>query len=135
MIVGIGIDSVEVNRFAAWQTYCHKKLSKIFGPEEIAYCLQYSVKSAERFAVRFAAKEAFYKALCTAIPTLSIPFLRLTKYVELRNKVDGMPYLYIDWKLMGFEAQGTTMQPWVSLTHTKKTATAMVILEKFPVNV
>ena len=56
MICGIGVDSVEIERFALWLDYSKKRLSRIFSLEEIEYCLQQKNKSAERFAVRFAAR-------------------------------------------------------------------------------
>ncbi len=66
MILAIGHDIVEINRFAHWHTYSLKKLSKVFNQSEIDYCLQHPAYTAQRFAVRFAAKEAAYKALCSA---------------------------------------------------------------------
>lgn len=63
MVLGIGIDSVDIARFEQWHTYSHKKLLRVFSPAEIAYSLENPTKSAERFAVRFAAKEALFKAL------------------------------------------------------------------------
>ena len=59
MIVGIGIDSVEINRFKNWKTYQYVKLRRIFSENEIAYCLAAPTKIDERFALRFAAREAF----------------------------------------------------------------------------
>ena len=60
MVKGIGIDSIEIARFRLWHTYSYRQLSRIFSSEEIDYCLSNIIKSSERFAVRFAAKEAFF---------------------------------------------------------------------------
>lgn len=72
--LGIGIDSVDIERFTEWHTYPRQSLSRIFSDQEIDYCLECPTKSAERFAARFAAREAFLKALHQAMPTIQIPF-------------------------------------------------------------
>lgn len=63
MIVGIGIDLVDVRRMEAiifrWQ---ERFLRRIFTDKEIRYCNN-KKNPAQRFATRFAAKEAFVKAL------------------------------------------------------------------------
>jgi|SRR5690606_31235858 len=127
MILGIGVDSVEIQRFAHWHTYSHKKLLRIFSQQEIEYCLQQPNKSAERFAVRFAAREAFFKAICAAFPNISFPFLTLCKYVSV-EKQKGRPILVFDWKSIGIECNACSLH--IALTHTDSTATAFVIIEK-----
>jgi len=65
MIVGIGIDVVEISRIeAAIARFGERFLERVFTPAEIAYC-QRAAHPAERFAARFAAKEAALKALGT----------------------------------------------------------------------
>ncbi len=63
MIIGIGVDLVDVKRFEAiiyrWK---HRFLQRIFTDEEIRYCNN-KKNPAQRFATRFAAKEAYKKAL------------------------------------------------------------------------
>ena len=63
MIKGIGIDIVEIDRIRdAVQRWRDKFLEKIFNDSEISYC--YKRKSVfQCLAARFAAKEAFIKAL------------------------------------------------------------------------
>src|SRR2546425_11488557 len=62
-MVSVGIDIVEVGRIAtAIDRWGARFLHKIFTPTEIAYCTP-RARAAESFAVRFAAKEAFAKAL------------------------------------------------------------------------
>src|SRR6185295_4893366 len=62
-MVSVGVDIVEVGRIAgAIERWGTRFLEKIFTPTEIAYCRQKN-RAAESFAVRFAAKEAFAKAL------------------------------------------------------------------------
>ncbi len=62
-MVSVGVDIVEVGRIAgAIQRWGSRFLDRIYTPTEIAYCRE-KVRPAESFAVRFAAKEAFAKAL------------------------------------------------------------------------
>lgn len=123
MILGIGVDSVEVHRFSQWHTFSRKKLSRIFSEQEIDYCLQQLNKSAERFAVRFAAREAFFKAFSAAFPEVSIPFLTVCKIVSIKKQV-GRPVLLADW----LSTDGLSFH--LSLTHANTIATAFVIIEQ-----
>jgi holo-[acyl-carrier protein] synthase len=62
-MVWVGVDIVEVRRIgSAIERWGARFLEKIFTPGEIAYC-RGKAREAESFAVRFAAKEAFAKAL------------------------------------------------------------------------
>ena len=62
-MVSVGVDIVEVGRIAgAIERWGARFLQRIFTPAEIAYC-RARTRAAESFAVRFAAKEAFAKAL------------------------------------------------------------------------
>lgn len=62
-MVTVGVDIVEVGRIAgAIERWGARFLERIFTPAEIAYC-RGKARAAESFAVRFAAKEAFAKAL------------------------------------------------------------------------
>ncbi|MCK5633169.1 4'-phosphopantetheinyl transferase superfamily protein [bacterium] len=128
MIKGIGIDSVEIERFKEWENYSQKNLLKIFTPEEIDYCLSVPCKSAERFAARFAAREAFFKALTQIAPDNGIPFLTICRHIAIKKLKSGAPELTIDWKLMNLNLDYTP-KCWISLTHTNSHATAMIILE------
>src|SRR5437660_10642865 len=94
MILGIGVDTVDIQRFALWNSYSRKKLLRIFSPQEIDYCLSNQQKSAERFAARFAAREALYKALSYAYPHKKIPFLTLCRCTII-TKIDGRPHILV----------------------------------------
>ena len=61
-IIGTGVDIVEIKRVRELARRNPKFLKRVFSPEELAYSLK-SKKSWERLAVRFAAKEAVWKAL------------------------------------------------------------------------
>ena len=122
MIIGIGTDIIEVARVErAIAQEAFKK--KIFSDREIAYCeLQ---KKAESFAARFAAKEAFFKALGTGWRD----GMGITE-VEILNDELGKPSIYLSGKAKEvFEEKGAT-HVHVSLSHTKDSATAFVIIEK-----
>lgn len=132
MIVGIGIDSTEIDRFTDFRTYTKKSLEKMFSPTEIEYCLEYEIKSSERFAARFAAKEAFYKAFCTAFPATFLKSEQVFRQVSIEHQKNGHIKLTINWESI---LKATTnpvrmLDAYVSLTHTKTVATAIVILEK-----
>ena len=131
MIVGVGIDIVEIRRFIPWNKYSHKKLLRIFSKLEIEYCLLNKYKYAERFAARFAVKEAFYKALCQQTNQKKIiPFFAICKHLEVElnncclsikiNKQDISFFL-------------SSMQLHVSISHTRHNAIAQVILEKIEI--
>src|SRR5579863_412216 len=65
MIVGLGVDITQVDRITeAIERRGPRFLERVFTPSEIAYCQKHR-GSAERFAGRFAAKEAAMKALGT----------------------------------------------------------------------
>jgi holo-[acyl-carrier protein] synthase len=124
MILGIGVDTIEIERFALWHTYSRKKLARIFSLEEIDYCLQDKNKSAQRFAVRFAAREALYKALSHTYPNKKIPFLTLCTDTTI-TKINGLPQIIIDESI-----DTTHLTIHVSLSHSRKIATAFVLIEK-----
>src|SRR5260221_2169165 len=65
MIVGSGLDLVEVDRIRrALDRFPQRFRDRVFTPREVAYCERYR-NSVERYASRFAAKEAGMKALGT----------------------------------------------------------------------
>lgn len=132
MIVGIGIDLVEIKRFAHWYKRPEKELLRLFSPEEIIYCLSNQTKSAERFAARFAAREACYKALCNIVPQNSLPFLKFCRAMRIESKKP--PQLIIDWSsiIKKPSLNAKNIMPFLSLTHTKTIATAIVTLERIP---
>ena len=126
MILGIGIDSIEIDRFKQWHSYSDKQLVKIFSLEEIRYCRANPLKNAERFAARFAAREALFKAL--DFLDQPIPFLKLCKAVQINKNNTGKPEIDIDWQSLNITDANYII--WLSLTHSKTIATAMVVIEK-----
>lgn len=127
MIGGIGVDCVEIDRFAHWHNYSPRQLSRIFSDDEITYCLSAPTKSAERFAARFAAKEALLKALTPA--GLQVTLLYLCKHASvIKDQKNGNPLFMIGSEFAQQLPAHSAIH--VSLTHTKKYATAFVVIEK-----
>jgi len=123
VILGIGIDSVEITRFAHWHTYSQKQLLRVFGQSEIEYCLAVPTKSSERFAVRFAAREALFKAYSSWQPNHKTPFLTFCRAVTILKK-NNVPFVEIN--LPNFSSKSSVL---ISLSHTATIATAFVIFE------
>jgi holo-[acyl-carrier protein] synthase len=131
MIGGIGIDTVEIARFIDWHNYPEAQLLRLFSPDEIAYCLQNPLKQAERFAARFAAKEAFFKAFCAMNSQNNLPLSVIAGAIEVKKAPNGSISLFVNWAfLLNTKSHKNTIQSHISLTHTEKTASAIVILEK-----
>lgn len=127
MILGIGIDSVEISRFIDWHTLSEKQLLRIFSKDEIDYCLHNVALSAQRFAARFAAREAFFKAFTQYKPHHAIPFLTMCRLISL-HKIDNVPTLILDPTLREYIPKN--FRSFVSLTHTNTVANAFVILSE-----
>jgi holo-[acyl-carrier protein] synthase len=126
MIAGIGTDLVAIGRMRAlWQRHGERALEKLLAPEERAAC-RASADPARFLAKRFAAKEAFGKALGTGIraPVL-LPAIAVT-HDEL-----GKPGLGYAAELAGWiAARGLVAH--LSLSDEAEQALAFVVIEKIP---
>jgi holo-[acyl-carrier protein] synthase len=124
VIVGLGVDIVEVDRVArAIERYGQRFLRRVFTPSEIAYCESHRSKF-ERYAGRFAAKEAAMKALGTGWRH-GVRFVD----IEIVRESSGKPTLQFFGAARRFAEQLGMRQATVSITHTNNTALAQVILE------
>lgn len=124
MIIGTGIDITEVARIAAAiERYGERFLNRVYTPREIDYCR--SKRNAnERFAARFAAKEAAMKAIGTGLRR------GVTWHdVEVGREPGGRPTIIFTGKAAEFAARLGMKHVALSLTHTEETAMAQVILE------
>lgn len=132
MILGVGIDAVTIARFAHWHLKSRRSLCRLFSDAEVDYCLSVPALGAERFAVRYAAREAFFKALQAMQGVhdhaCAMPFLRVIRSVGIVRCANGMPRCVVDWERLGVSLMP---QPRVhiSLTHTEAVAQALVIIE------
>jgi len=126
LIFGAGTDIIEVQRVEDKLVRTESLKNKLFTPTEIAYC-ESKHRPALHFAARFAAKEAFLKAMGTG-------WSGGHKFseIEVINNTLGKPELFVHGKVKEFcETHGIgTME--VSLTHIKDVASAVVVLEKKP---
>lgn len=125
MIVGIGIDIIEVARVERLlASYGERFINRVFTDVEVAYSTQMAYP-AMHFAARFAAKEAFMKALGTGLSG-GIRW----RDVSVFNDDIGRPWVKFcgnaekNAKKIGID------KAHISISHTKKYATAVVILER-----
>ncbi|MBV9481795.1 MAG: holo-[acyl-carrier-protein] synthase [Acidobacteria bacterium] len=124
MIVGTGIDVVEVPRVAAAiERFGDRFLERVFTEKEIHYC-QSKANRVERFAARFAAKEAGMKALGTGW-NHGVRW----RDVEVERQPGGRPTLVFHGIAAQFAEKLGTHRAALSLTHTAAEAIAHVILE------
>ncbi len=124
MIVGSGIDIAEPKRLeAAVHRRGQRFLERVFTPAERAYCERRRNKW-ERYAARFAAKEAAFKALGTGWRG----DVRWQE-VELINQPTGQPTLKLTGQAKQLAARLGVKHISVSITHTPQFALAQVIFE------
>ena len=124
MILGVGIDIIEVERIrASHKKFGERFLKRILRPEEIAYCFSHA-QPAPFLAARFSAKEAISKAFGTGIGS------KLGwQDMEVRRKESGQPYVVLhDAGHALFEQIGGRALH-LSLSHTNFYASAIAVLE------
>lgn len=124
MILGIGIDMIEVPRVAAaLDRFGDRFLRRIFTPDEIRYC-DSKANRAERYAGRFAAKEAALKAIGTG-------WRRGVGWTdaEVRREMSGRPTIVFHGKAAEFAERLGVKRASLSISHTAEHAIAQVILE------
>ena len=137
MIKGIGIDLIEIDRFKkAIKRQGKKFLERVFTPAEIKYCLRHKRLSYQHFAARFAAKEAFLKAIGTGWGTKSSP--QWTE-IEVKALPRKPPAIILKgkalWHIRRLKVKRTRLtgrqvgQVHLSLTHTLNYAAAIIVIE------
>jgi len=123
VIVGIGVDAVYVRRMKRWRE-TPGLLERYFHPDELSASLEKGNGADLSLAARFAAKEAFGKALGRGLAGIAL------KDIMVTNRHNGQPEMHIaGTALAAFEDSGAA-RIHVSLTHEKDNAIAMVVLEK-----
>lgn len=124
MILGIGVDIVEIDRFKrSIERYGDRFLERLFSDDEIAYCRAHKY-SAQHFAVRFAAKEAVLKALRHGIgPGVSMKEIRITRGER------GEPSVELEGRTKALADRKGVQQLHVSLSHSQTTCIAQVVAE------
>ena len=125
MIFGTGIDIVDISRFERFVRENNESLFlRLFTPHELAYCGG-KRRSAQHYALRFAAKEAFLKALGTGLRDgLS------WKDMEIVNDQLGKPELMLSGRARELFSELGLAKNFLSLSHDGNMAVAMVVLER-----
>jgi holo-[acyl-carrier protein] synthase len=124
LIIGLGVDIAEVPRIqGAIERRGQAFLHRVFTPKEIEYCERFKNKF-ERYAGRFAAKEAAMKALGTG-------WRRGIRWVDLEvvREPSGRPTISLVGEAAKIAAQLGVKHISVSITHTEAQALAQVIFE------
>lgn len=120
MIVGIGIDLAEVERYRFDDSALAWFARKVYTDEEMRYAMR-KRNWAERLAGFFAAKEATRKAFGHAIPW---------RWVGVGHERSGKPSIELFGKAQQLIAQREVQTIHLTITHTATVAAAVVILER-----
>jgi holo-[acyl-carrier protein] synthase len=123
MVIGVGVDIVEIRRIATALEGSATMAKRVFTPKEIGYCSQ-SKQQYQHFAGRFAAKEATLKALGTGWQG----GIRWTD-VEVIAEANGRPSLALHRKAQELFEKSGASRAHLSITHSKEHAVAVVVLE------
>ena len=124
MIVGTGVDIAEVSRIAASiERFGRRFTERVFTPDEIRYC-ESKANKAERYAARFAAKEAAMKAIGTGWRQ-GVTWLD----IEVTRAPGGRPSISFRGRAGEFFNGLGAVRSHLSITHTAEFAMAQVILE------
>lgn len=120
MILGIGIDIVHTSRMSRWHGAL---LIRYFHPNELAEVKKRVSTMDHSLAARFAAKEAFGKALGTGLSGLTL------RDIEVVNDKNGKPSIRLHGSALDrFERAGGAGL-FLSLTHESDNAIAVVVIE------
>jgi holo-[acyl-carrier protein] synthase len=122
-IIGHGIDAVEVGRIATMlHEHGERFIDRCFGDSEREYAEAGLKLRAQRYAARFACKEAVMKALGTGW-TSGVSW----RDIEVRRELSGQPQIHLSGRCAELAA-GLKIGGWhLSITHTETLAIASVI--------
>lgn len=121
--MNVGVDIVEIKRLAR-QAHNARFLKRVFTPEEVAYC-RARKNSAQHYAVRFAAKEAVWKAVAEATRKRQFGGRPLThRDIQVWNRPDGKPEIKFP---AHFKA--LTRHVSISLSHGRDYAVAVAVYQ------
>lgn len=122
MILGIGIDVIQVERIRRWATI-PGLYERYFHPQELEMARRNGENAVLSLAARFAAKEAFGKALGTGLYGIQL------RDINVVNDPHGKPELVLEGRALEIFRQLGGKKVHVSLTHEEDYALAMVVLE------
>jgi len=122
MVIGLGIDAVDIGRIRRWMETPGLP-ARFFHPQELIEVQSRGQMIAHSLAARFAAKEAYGKALGTGLRDITL------KNILVINSPNGKPELMLfEDALLPFKRRGGT-HIHLSITHESNIAVACVILE------
>ncbi len=125
MIISTGIDIVEVYRIRDAVARTPRFALRVFTASECEYCDSRGTAAAQSYAARFAAKEAFLKAVRTGWRG------KITWHdVEVTQNAEGVPALIVRGEAAQLMAKLGADRVHLSLSHTADHAIAQVILER-----
>jgi holo-[acyl-carrier protein] synthase len=125
VIVSIGIDIIEVYRISETLARTPRFAERVFTERERLYCDSKGAAAAQSYAARFAAKEAFLKALKTGWRG------RITWHdIEVLNDEQGAPEIVVTGEAAKILKAAGADRVHLSMSHTTDHAAAQVILEK-----
>jgi holo-[acyl-carrier protein] synthase len=124
MIIGTGVDVVEIARIRSiLERMKDRFVLRVFTPAEQQFCNEHR-DPAPHYAVRFAAKEALFKALGTGWAK-GVTWLD----AEILRERQEAPVLKLHGEAQRLTAAAGAQKVHVSLSHSDQWAVAMVILE------
>jgi holo-[acyl-carrier protein] synthase len=124
MIISIGIDIVEVYRIAQTIERTPRFAERVYTETERAYCDAKGAAAAQSYAGRFAAKEAFLKALKTGWRG------KITWHnIEILPDEQGVPTLNLSGEASTLFGKSGAARAHLSISHTAEHAVAQVIFE------
>ena len=125
MILGLGMDLVEVGRIRTFRArWGERGLRRLFSLDELEYCLR-QADPAPSLAARFAAKEAFFKAVGQGWGRGGD-----WREVEVTRTALGAPGLRWTGRAAGAAAAVGAVRAHLTLSHSRATAGAVVVLEE-----
>jgi len=124
MIFGIGTDIIEVGRMEKHLDNNDALKQKLYTTNEQKYCEKGKITRAQCFAARFAAKEAFFKALGTGY-RYGMAFHE----IEVLNDELGKPYILPHGKVKEYLTEKKIKSIHLSISHVKEMANAFVVIE------
>jgi holo-[acyl-carrier protein] synthase len=122
VITGVGIDVVHVLRLERWRAV-PGLLERYFHPDELSAALSRGGGADLSLAARFAAKEAFGKALGTGLMGIVL------KDIMVVNHHNGRPEVEVFGSARAALEKSGANRVHISLTHERDNAIAMVVLE------
>ena len=124
MIKGLGVDTIELERIErVYREYNPRFIDRVYSTEEKEYALRFK-DPVPRLAARFAAKEACMKALGTGW-NLGVRW----RDISVVNNRMGKPELVLSGNAKDFFKRMGADHIHLSITHSRKYATAVVIFE------